>query len=254
MTRIDEVGMTMSARATRAHCWAGLLIGLIAACGTKAEPAGTEVNKPEPIPSSVKTAAKPSERPSVAIEAGTAWVYGSACGLKENEITKEKLETKQTAAAFTIDVDTVSCAEWEACVAAGACETFTRNETGPSARTCLDDKAMVGRDAARGFCQWHGARLPTGLEWIRAAHGDEKFPNAHLPPRCGKPLHPERSNPSFPCKTEAGMLFTIAAADEWTSDEDCNFRGERKPVMVSTSDVFTVNRPLKDGAWFRCAH
>lgn len=254
MTRTDEVGMTMSARATRAYCWAGLLTGLLAACGTKAEPAGTEVSKPEPISSNVKMPAKPTERPSVAIEAGPAWVYGSACGLTENEITKEKLETKQIASAFRIDVDTVSCTEWEACVTAGVCETFTKNETGPGERSCLDDKALVGRDAARGFCQWHGARLPTGLEWIRAAHGDEKFPNAHLTPRCGKPLHADRSNPSFPCKTEAGMLFRLAAVEEWTGDEDCNFRGERKPVMISTNEVFTVNRPARDGGWFRCAH
>ncbi len=239
----------------RAHPSAALLSVFLVACGTKSEPGAPAVSEPEPAPSNVKAPSQPTPRSTVAIKGGDVWLFGSACGLTENEITKEKLQTKQTTAAFTIDVDTVSCAEWEACVAAGACKAFTTNETGSASRFCLDDKARVDWQAARAFCEWHGARLPKSIQWLRAAHGDEKFPNAHLTPRCGQQLNTDVSSPTFPCKSSEGMMFRIAAlGNEWTSDEDCNFRGERKPVVITTSDVFTVNRPIADNAWFRCAH
>jgi Sulfatase-modifying factor enzyme 1 len=256
MTRTFEDGMTEVGYAQRWNRLGPVLGILLAACGTKSEPGSPEVSKPETNPS---TNAKPqpaplTQRSNVAVEAGDAWIYRSSCGMAFDDLTTEKLAMKQAVAAYRIDADTVSCDEWKPCIEAGACEGLDTGQMA-TARICLNGKALVGWDAARRFCEWHGARLPTSAEWIRAAHGAEKFPNARLTPgRCGEKQFPEQSTPTFPCKSSAGMLFNLATiGNEWTNDEGCDVKGLQKHVTISTRDVFTVNRPVDDNAWFRCA-
>lgn len=234
-----------------------VLVGLLlAACGTKSEPGSPDVSKPEPKPI---TNAKPqpapvAKRASVAVDAGNAWIFRSSCGMAYDDLTTEKLAMMQAVAPFRIDVDTVSCDEWNACAEAGVCEALDSGQFATT-RICLNDRALVSWDAARRFCEWHGARLPTGAEWIRAAHGAERFPNARLTQgRCGEKQFPDQYNPTFPCKSAAGMLFNLATiGNEWTNDEGCDFNGIPKHVTISTREVITVNRPVDDNAWFRCA-
>lgn len=257
MTRTSEDGMTEVACARRIWRWNAFLFGgLLVACGTKSEPGSPEVSKPEakPLANLNPQPAPLAKRASVAVEAGDAWIYRSSCGMAFDDLTTEKLAMKQAVAAFRIDTDTVSCDEWKACAEAGVCEALDTGQFA-TARICLNDRALVSWDAARRFCEWHGARLPTSAEWIRAAHGAEKFPNARLTQgRCGEQRFPEQSNPTFPCKSAAGMLFNLATiGNEWTNDKGCNIDGVLKRVTISTRDVFTVNRPLDDNAWFRCA-
>ena len=229
---------------------------LLAACGTKSEPGSADVSKLEPTPiANTKPQPAPvAKRASVAVDAGDVWVFRSSCGMAFDDLTTEKLATKQPVTASHIDVDSVSCEEWTACAEAGVCEALDTGQFA-TARICLHDRALVSWDAARRFCEWHGARLPTSAEWIRAAHGAEKFPNARLTQgRCGDGKFPAESNPTFPCTSAAGMRFNLATiGNEWTNDAGCDFKGARKHVTISTREVITVNRPVDDSAWFRCA-
>lgn len=249
--------MTEVGSAKRLLRWSTVLFGIVlGACGTKSEPGTPEVSKPEATAiANTKPQPTPSaKRASVAVEAGDAWIYRSSCGMGVDDITTEKLAVKEAVAAFHIDADTVSCEEWKVCAEAGVCEALDTAQMA-MARICLSDRALVDRDAARRFCEWHGARLPTSAEWIRAAHGAEKFPNARLTKgTCGEKRFPEQSNPTFPCKTAGGMHYNLATiGNEWTNDEGCDLGGARKPVTISTREVITVNRPVDDNAWFRCA-
>ncbi|MBI4511067.1 MAG: SUMF1/EgtB/PvdO family nonheme iron enzyme [Deltaproteobacteria bacterium] len=93
--------------------------------------------------------------------------------------------------AFSIDVDEVTQYEYRRCVLAKRC-------TPPSMRDPDDDVqrptpykhdlpvVYVSWRQAREYCQWRGTRLPTELEWERAARGDiaRLFPWGSALPTC----------------------------------------------------------------------
>jgi formylglycine-generating enzyme required for sulfatase activity len=82
--------------------------------------------------------------------------------------------------AFYIDRLEVSAFEYGACVEAGACA--------PSKQVLLDESkpAAVLFDAARQYCAWKQKRLPTEVEWERAArgHGVRRYPWGSDAPTC----------------------------------------------------------------------
>jgi hypothetical protein len=251
MTRTYEDGMTEVGSAKGFTVLLGLLL---AACGTKVEPGTTESRNPEPKPKpNTKPKTPSTKRATVAVDFGEAWIYRSRCGMRFEDLTRDKLEMKQSVAAFRIDTDAVSCDEWQACVEAGVCEPLPAGQL-TTAEKCLLNRALVSWSAAKRFCEWHGARLPTAAEWTRGAHGAEKFPNAWTKGRCEEKRLFEDSHPTYSCKSSTGMLFELATlGNEWTNDENCDLDGVKKRATISLREVITENRALEDYAWFRCA-
>ena len=132
---------------------------------------------------------------------------------------------------FQITRDEITNAQYNGCVAAGICrkagERITDNSIAYDASFFADTYPVVGVswNDATTFCQWVGGRLPTEVEWERAARGSDgrRYP-------WGDTFDPSRANlgsghpspvGSFPAGASPyGVLDMAGNVFEWTATQE----------------------------------
>lgn len=167
--------------------------------------------------------------------------------------------------SFKIDRRTVGCAQWRACVAAGACTEEKQTD-------CLDDLVLKRHSQAAELCRWRGGRLPTYVEWQRAVRGKSgkvsAFGPGHDLDRSCEPGRPvRRFYNTCELTSEDNVITYTADGEEWTLDIPCTDkkRGRQYALRVTPITrtgrldrygVYLVNQAAADaetpGYQFRC--
>lgn len=127
-----------------------------------------------------------AEHPDMVLIPAGEFLVG--CNEKTEECTPEDQERFPARRAetdkFWIDVHRVDGQDYADCVFNEAC---TERESPDQYYRCTDYPAdCVTRDQAASFCAWKGKRLPTNLEWEKAARGFDgrSYPWGNKDPIC----------------------------------------------------------------------
>ena len=170
----------------------------------------------------------PRDAPMVAVPAGP-FLMGSDARDRE-ALGRERPQRRIVLPAFRIEAYEVTNAAYEQCVKAGACERA--RQVGGSTRayyanTDAPEQPVVGVRLAdaQAYCAWVGRRLPTELEWEKAARGVDgrRFPWGDEPAtceranfgRCGMVARPPGSLPA--AASPYGAHDMAGNVIEWTS-------------------------------------
>lgn len=176
----------------------------------------------------------------------------------QRQPTSNVEHARQEQDAFKIDRVTVSCEDYESCVASGACVPRDPRREG-----CIRKAATVAFYKAEAYCAWRGAALPTYAQWqrsIRGKNADTYVSGATwieglvcLRPTNDRPLRGclQRSNDGVQYVTEN------INRSEWTRDVDCSELEGRLVHGVVAVDLMSQNLDgisiLETEAEFRCA-
>jgi formylglycine-generating enzyme required for sulfatase activity len=132
---------------------------------------------------------------------------------------------------FQIARDETTNAQYNACVAAGVCrkagERISDNTIAYDAVFFADNYPVVGVNLndATTFCQWVGGRLPTEVEWERAARGGDgrRYPWGDTFDSSRANLGSGHPSPvgSFPAGASPyGVLDMAGNVFEWTATQE----------------------------------
>jgi len=128
---------------------------------------------------------------------------------------------------FDIDTTEVALADYQRCVAAGACVAPSCSDEDHHAETRADHPVVcIPWEQAVAYCSWAHKRLPTEAEWEKAARGGDgrRFPWGATEPSCelanfhgcGGSTHAVGSNTAG--KSPYGALDMAGNVWEWVAD------------------------------------
>lgn len=150
---------------------------------------------------------------------------------------------------FRIDKYEVTVAEYKSCIAAGACNNDDIDKPhyytdSPEYSLCdigddgKDDHPAncITWDGAKAYCDWNGKRLPTNVEWEKAARGTDgrKYPWGNDPVSCAQAVIYEKEGLGYGCgensswpvgskeagKSPYGAYDMIGNVWEWADDDE----------------------------------
>lgn len=159
-------------------------------------------------------------------------------------------------AAYWIDINEVTNADYVECEDAGTCEppkvnaAAGRENYHTSPEFADFPVTFVTWDQAVDYCEWQGKRLPTEAEWERAARGDEGqlYPWGTEFDEEKKREYELRSTNTYPVgqyedPTPWEMLDAAGNAWEWTADWHAPYQDPHQPPEEG---IFKV---IRGGAW-----
>ena len=212
-------------------------------------------------------------RDRVAIPAGP-FTQGSTRG-DEDERPVRKMSVK----AFAIDRTEVTRGEYAACVAAGRCKATSEKSAAADPEAKLPVTGVDWNDA-QAYCKFAGGRLPSEIEWEKAARGTDgrEYPWGNdidcaranwgtfegEGPCAGKnPGHPVAVGQYPAGASPYGLLDMGGNVWEWVADKYDEDPGRRVVRGGSCCTFFVGPRAANRNAWapehrdgdlgFRCA-
>jgi formylglycine-generating enzyme required for sulfatase activity len=204
----------------------------------------------------------------VTLQAGTFWL-GCADGVDTQCDANEKPGHEIQVKLFSMMTREVTVAEYEKCVTVGVC-TRPRSHKDRRCNWGANNREQhpmncVSLADAQAYCHWRGGRLPTTIEWERAARGADKriYPWGNNPATCSLAViddcHssgtlPVGSRPSG--ATPEGLLDMAGNVYEWTQEGEARGGGWASGAtkVRASRRVTTVKRDAAEAdLGFRCA-
>jgi len=202
-----------------------------------------------PWPTRAPTSA-PAEEPGTVYVAGGDFIFGSDEG-SEDESPQQTIYVD----AFNIDINPVTCAEYKEFVDATGHRAPRNWKEGqvPSGKE-NHPVVWVSWDDAVAYAEWAGKRLPTEIEWEKAARDTDgrKYPWGDVfdANKCNSSeANIQATSPvgQFPDgASPCGTLDMAGNVWEWTSDWYDAYRGS----VYELERFGTIYRVLRGGSWF----
>ncbi|MGC4070658.1 MAG: SUMF1/EgtB/PvdO family nonheme iron enzyme [Polyangiaceae bacterium] len=177
-------------------------------------------------------------------------------GETEVGFARGKVRVTEKTEGFRISKHPITRKQYESCQKAGACQKPELDECSDQAlakRSFKGDQEnvaiCVGRANAEAFCKWVGGRLPTLVEWLRAARGPkvQRFPWGGVAASCAQ--HPQSAQLRAKRLESAEDDIALAGCE---SDPVTALRTGRHPAGAASvsqmEDILLAPAELVDGS------